>query len=50
MSGGAYGKTSGGATAGKPTTKSAGSSGGKKGLVTSPFAKPVAGRKIRGSR
>ena len=27
-------------------SKSAGSSGGKKGLVTSPFQKPIAGRKI----
>lgn len=31
---------------GKGSTKSAGSSGGKKGIVTSPFQKPVAGRKI----
>jgi hypothetical protein len=49
MSQGAYGATSG-KGGGKGSTKSAGSAGGKKGIVTSPFAKPIAGRKIRGSR
>jgi hypothetical protein len=49
MSSGAYGGTGKGG-AGKPAPKSSGSGGGKKGLVTSPFAKPIAGRKIRGSR
>lgn len=48
MSAGAYGAM--GKGGGKGGTKSAGSSGGKKGLVTSPFAKPVAGRKISGKR
>ena len=46
---GSGGKISGGG-GGTGTTKSAGSSGGKKGLVTSPFAKPIAGRKISGGR
>jgi hypothetical protein len=44
MSAGAYGSTGKGGGGGK--SKSAGSAGGKKGLVTSPFQKPVAGRKI----
>lgn len=47
MGAGAYGAMG---KSGKGGTKSAGSSGGKKGLVTSPFAKPVAGRKISGKR
>jgi hypothetical protein len=48
MSKGAFGAMKGGSN--KGATKSAGSSGGKKGLVTSPFQKPIAGRKISGGR
>lgn len=45
---GAFGTMKSGSNPG--ATKSAGSSGGKKGLVTSPFTKPIAGRKISGGR
>ena len=45
MKTGAYGSMPSGGSP-KGSTASAGSSGGKKGLVTSPFKKPAAGRKI----